>query len=296
MTTYLISYDQQAFECNENETLLESALRQGIKLRFSCGKGNCHTCILQCTHGLIPDQAQQGLTQSEIQNQCFLPCCCYPIDHMNIMDLSAQTNQSTLKKASNTARSSNHKPQKNDIEMWMALDQGKKLKIILDDFYQQVYQDKKLSPFFKNSTQKHSSEKQYLFLRQLFTGKKCFLGDRPKNAHHWMVISNELFDYREKILIQCLREHNLPEYLIIRWIDLDESFRKDIVKDVPQPKVMNGITFPLDKFEVLKIDEGTLCDGCHQAIEKNETVRYHIRLGLTYCTHCMNLKTQEHNI
>ncbi len=175
--------------------------------------------------------------------------------------------------------------------MWIALEQGKKLKIILDDFYQQVYQDNTLSPFFENSTEKRSSEKQYLFMRQLFTGEKVYFGDRPKNAHHWMVISDKLFDYREQLLVKCLKKHGLAEHFIQYWVELDESFRQDIVKNTPQPKIINGVALPLDGFEVLKIDEGTLCDSCNQPIEKNEMVRYHLRLGLTYCPDCIKSDT-----
>jgi len=176
-------------------------------------------------------------------------------------------------------------------EIWTALEQGKKLKIILDDFYHQVYQDSKLSPFFENSTEKRSSEKQYLFMRQLFTGEKVYFGDRPKNAHHWMVISDELFDYREQLLVKCLKKHALAEHFIQYWVELDESFRQDIVKETPQPKIINGVALPLDGFETLRIDEGTLCDSCNQPIEKNEMVRYHLRLGLTYCPGCIKSDT-----
>ena len=179
-----------------------------------------------------------------------------------------------------------------DEEMWHALDKGRKLKTILDDFYSRVYKDERLSGFFENSTAQRSSEKQYLFMRQLFTGEKVYFGDRPKNAHHWMVISNELFDYRESLMAECLRDHNLPEHLVQRWIALDESFRKDIVKDKPWPKVINGVEMPLDGFEVMAIDVGTICDGCQQAIEAGEQVRYHVRLGLTYCSHCMSAETE----
>jgi len=174
-----------------------------------------------------------------------------------------------------------------DDEMWNALKQGKKLKTILDDFYSQVYKDNQLSGFFRNTTQQRSSEKQYLFMRQIFTGEKVYFGDRPKNAHHWMVISNELFDYRESILSKCLRKHGLAEHLIKRWLAIDENFRQDIVKDAAFPKVVNGIEIPLNGYEQLTIDEGTLCDGCHGEINKGETVRYHLRLGLTYCPHCI---------
>ena len=180
-----------------------------------------------------------------------------------------------------------------DPEMWSALEQGKKLKIILDDFYRRVYKDERLSPFFHNSTPQRSSEKQYLFMRQLFTGERVYFGDRPRNAHHWMVISDELFDYREQLMAQCLRDHKLPEHLVHRWIHLDESFRGDIVKSTPVAKVVNGVEFPLDGYETMVIDVGTLCDSCQQPIEAGETVRYHLRLGHTYCSRCMNQVLQE---
>jgi len=180
-----------------------------------------------------------------------------------------------------------------DDEMWDALDNGKKLKTILDDFYSQVYKDDKLSGFFRNSTKQRSSEKQYLFMRQIFTGEKVYFGDRPKNAHHWMVIDDELFNYRESILIKSLRDHGLAENLIQRWVSHDESFRQDIVKKTAFPKVINGIEQPLNGYETLMIDEGTICDGCQGAIERGETVRYHIRLGSTYCHACMELTQPE---
>jgi len=172
-------------------------------------------------------------------------------------------------------------------EMWQALEQGKKLKLILDDFYSRVYQDPKLSGFFKNSTQQRSSEKQYLFMRQLFSGEKVYFGDRPRNAHHWMVIRNDLFNYRENLLATCLRDHGIAEHLVRRWMAIDETFRRDIVKTKAWPKRINSTDMPLDGFETMDIDVGTICDGCSQPIEAGETVRYHVRLGHTYCRQCM---------
>ncbi|VAW69565.1 hypothetical protein MNBD_GAMMA09-2522 [hydrothermal vent metagenome] len=180
-----------------------------------------------------------------------------------------------------------------DDEMWQALEYGKKLTTILEDFYAQVYQDDKLSAFFENSTQQRSREKQYLFMRQLFTGGKVYFGDRPKNAHHWMVISDELFDYRENLMANCLRTHGLAEHLIQRWITLDESFRQDIVKSTPQAKVVNGQQMPLDGFDEMVIDVGSICDGCQQTVEAGETVRYHLRLGHIYCNRCFNAEQNK---
>ena len=174
-----------------------------------------------------------------------------------------------------------------DLEIWDALGQGKKLSKILDDFYTIVYADERLSPFFQSVTKQRSIEKVFLFLRQIFTGEKVYFGDRPKNAHHWMVISDELFDYREDIMERCLRDNDLPEHLIKRWRAIEESFRPDIVKSTPWNKVINGVELPLDGYEELELDSGSLCDSCQQAIEAGTRVRYHLRLGTIYCPTCM---------
>lgn len=182
---------------------------------------------------------------------------------------------------------------KPDMEIWKALDNGKKLNKILDDFYTIVYADEKLSPFFQKITKQRSIEKVYLFLRQIFTGEKVYLGDRPRNAHHWMVISDELFDYREQIMENCLRDNGMPEYLIRRWRAIEEAFRPDIVKARPWKKVVNGVELPLDGYEELKLDCGALCDSCNDAIDAGTRVRYHLRLGTIYCPSCMANRSQS---
>lgn len=177
-----------------------------------------------------------------------------------------------------------------DLEIWKALDNGKKLNTILNDFYTIVYDDERLSPFFAGITKQRSIEKVYLFMRQILTGEKVFIGDRPRNAHHWMVISNDLFDYREEIMADCLRKNNIPENIVKRWRAIEEAFRPDIVKDKAWNKVVNGIEMPLDGYEEMTLDSGTMCDSCHQAIDAGSHVRYHVRLGEVYCGGCMSGK------
>jgi len=173
-----------------------------------------------------------------------------------------------------------------DPELWAALDDGIKLNKILHDFYTIVYSDPRLSPFFDNVTMQRSVEKVYLFLRQIFTGEKVYFGDRPRNAHHWMVISDELFDHREDIMVSCLRDNDIPEHLIKRWRAIEESFRPDIVKSQPWSKNIDGIEKPLEGFEELVLDSGTLCDSCHRPISEGTRVRYHVRIGAVYCPEC----------
>ncbi len=128
-----------------------------------------------------------------------------------------------------------------DPEMWDVLQQGALLSKILTDFYQQVYKDPRLAPFFKDATKQRAIEKQYNFLRQVFTGEKTYFGDRPRNAHHWMVISDELFDYREELMATCLRNHGLAECLVERWRAAEERYRQQIVKTEPWNKIIDGV-------------------------------------------------------
>ncbi len=175
-----------------------------------------------------------------------------------------------------------------DPELWAALGEGILMKAILTDFYTRVYDDSLLSPYFMGVTKDRLIEKAYSFSNQIITGNKVYFGDRPKNAHHWMVISDEIFDHREKLMETVLRAHGLSEEMVGRWRAIDEVFRGDIVKEQPFPKMLDGTPLPLDGYEKITIDASTLCDGCTGEINEGETVRYHVRLGLTYCPNCID--------
>lgn len=172
-----------------------------------------------------------------------------------------------------------------DPELWRALGGGV-LQRILEDFYARVYDDPRLGPFFEGVTRERAVEKQYNFLMELFTGERVYFGARPRNAHHWMVISHELFDYREDLLAEVCRAHGLGEEHIARWRRADEIFRKQIVKDVPVPLKLGGQALPLEGYESLVLSAGALCDGCHAEIQAGDEVRYHVRLGTTFCSRC----------
>lgn len=173
-----------------------------------------------------------------------------------------------------------------DPELWAALDEGARLMPILDEFYALVFEDPLLSPYFHGSTRQRAIEKVYSFLHQVLAGRKVYFGDRPRNAHHWMTISNQMFDYREDLFFSVVRRHGLSEPLIARWRALQERYRPDIVKSAPWPKMLNGVALPLDGFGTMVIDVGTVCDGCEGEIHAGDTVRYHLRLGSTYCPSC----------
>lgn len=172
-------------------------------------------------------------------------------------------------------------------EMWEALEQGVLLNSILDDFYTRVYADERLAPFFEGVTKRRVIEKQFAFLRDKFTGERLYFGDRPRNAHHWMAISDELFDYREDLMESCLRRAGLADHLVQAMRDLDEAFRKQIVKAEPFGKKVRGVELPLDGYGEIELPVGILCDSCQAEIDSGTVVCYHNRTGRTFCSTCV---------
>ncbi len=173
-----------------------------------------------------------------------------------------------------------------DPDMWMALKEGEVMNAILTDFYTRVFDDPILSPYFQGVTKQRLIEKVYSFMRQIFTGEKSYFGDRPRNAHHWMVIPDEVFDYRENLMVECMRRQGLAEHLIARWRAIEESYRGDIVKHKAFGRVVDGVELPVDGFGQTVLEVGAMCDSCERVLEPGEEVSYHLRLGHMYCNEC----------
>jgi truncated hemoglobin YjbI len=170
--------------------------------------------------------------------------------------------------------------------MWEALGRGPLLRAILTDFYAQVYRDERLGPYFHATTMEWAIDHQYAFLAEIFTGERMFFGDRPRNAHHWMVISDELFDHREALMERCLRRHGLADDLVAAWRAVEEVFRDHIVKASPVPRLRNGVPMPLDGHARLALDAGGACDACNGEIARGGDCWYHVRTGKAYCAAC----------
>jgi NAD(P)H-flavin reductase/ferredoxin/truncated hemoglobin YjbI len=173
-----------------------------------------------------------------------------------------------------------------DPELWAALEEGALLNRVLADFYTRVFADPLLAPYFHGVTMERVIGQVYAFSRDILTGEKQYFGMKPRAAHHWMVISDELFDHRERLLEDCLRRHGLAEHLLQRWRRIDEHFRADIVKARPRSLIVDGVEMPLEGFGEVELSCGAMCDGCQGPIEPGTRVRYHLRLGLTYCPSC----------
>ncbi|MBL8677999.1 MAG: 2Fe-2S iron-sulfur cluster binding domain-containing protein [Myxococcales bacterium] len=173
-----------------------------------------------------------------------------------------------------------------DLELWSALGEGAKLREILEDFYTRVYADPRLSPFFHRVTKDHAIGKQYAFLADLVTGRKDYFGLKPFNAHHWMVISDELFDYRERLMESVMREHGLEERFVRRWCAIHELFRREIVKSHARGLIVDGVEHDAEKTTLERVEVSTVCDGCASEMLVGSTGRLLWRTGQLFCQQC----------
>lgn len=177
---------------------------------------------------------------------------------------------------------------KPNLAVWQQLNDGAKVREVLIDFYDRVYADERLSPFFANVSKSRLIEKQYSFLKYLFTREHVHFGQRPRNTHHWMVISDDLMDHRRRILDDTFRDHLLTDEQRHVWHLYEEKFRADIVKDKAWPIKIGNEFVDLEAFDKAVLDCATICDHCGEPVDAGTTVIYHKRTGKISCPKCSN--------
>jgi ferredoxin/truncated hemoglobin YjbI len=290
-----LEYQGQQYSCREGETVLQAFMRQGVTVPFSCGNGICHVCMQRCETGEVPADSQKGLQESLQQQGHFLICKCIPRGDMKIVtpqDVAVARRVEADAAAERIRCAEQRKYPEPDLDLWRALGEGRLLSEVLVDFYDHVYDDPLLAPFFADVTKQRLIEKQYNFMCQVLTGKDVYFGERPRNAHHWMVISDELLDHREELMESCLRRAGVAEHFVQRLRAIEEIYREDIVKDKPWKKVLFGKELPVEGFDLMMLDDATLCDSCQGEIPPGIQVQYHLRLGKVYCVACRQDGTQ----
>jgi NAD(P)H-flavin reductase/ferredoxin len=74
------------FECDEDETVLTAALRQGIGLRYGCKHGGCGTCKAQVIDGEVDVEEASGFALMEFEREAgmALLCTAYPLEDVVI--------------------------------------------------------------------------------------------------------------------------------------------------------------------------------------------------------------------
>ena len=376
--------DQHA-SCRSDETLLDAWQRQGIAAKFSCRGGSCHSCMLRCVAGTLPERAQLGVPAHLQKKGYFLPCLCIPTESIQLADVCPQdfithcvvessqqsaegwilhlepitrfnaepgqytcvrvaregggmavtetdqaddwvtpwriTNrqdedfylhlllelapQSAVPEAIRSLQvgdSLQLRPSRTEAilaaptptqesapiapDLWVELGNGAKVRAALVDFYDRVYEDSVLAPFFRGITKERLTGKQYAFLHDEMTGGHDYFGDNMSNTHHWMVISDAVFEHRQRLMVTVLHDHGLSESQIERWMHYEERHRGDIVKDSPRDRLFEGQVMPVEGYEEETLSCGAMCDHCGRELHPGEVVLYHVRLGNISCSQC----------
>lgn len=73
------------------QTVLDSALEQGIELPYSCKGGVCSTCRCKLTRGEVEMGAQYALEDYEIARGFILPCQSYALSDELVLDYDQET-------------------------------------------------------------------------------------------------------------------------------------------------------------------------------------------------------------
>lgn len=73
-----------AFELEDGMTLLDGLLHQQVAIPFGCKTGTCHSCLLYCTQGCIPETSQIGLRETQKLNRMILACQCIPTGDLHV--------------------------------------------------------------------------------------------------------------------------------------------------------------------------------------------------------------------
>lgn len=97
-------------------------------------------------------------------------------------------------------------------------------------FYDKVYAHAWLGQFFAGHEQKAIEDRQTSFMAEKMGSVTPYPGKDIKMVHEAMYITPELFDIREALLAESLKEAGVDEELGARWLRIDGAFRNKIVK------------------------------------------------------------------
>ena len=77
--------DVTTFEIEEDESILDGALRNNIDAPYACMSGTCNSCQASVVEGEVTMEDAEALTDDEIESGEILTCCAKPsTDHVKV--------------------------------------------------------------------------------------------------------------------------------------------------------------------------------------------------------------------
>lgn len=84
-TVYVKQGDRHfSFQVSFPDTILSAALRQHIKLPYSCRGGRCSACTAQCHSGTVKLNMNEVLTEEDLQSGLVLTCVGYAVTDLEL--------------------------------------------------------------------------------------------------------------------------------------------------------------------------------------------------------------------
>jgi NAD(P)H-flavin reductase/ferredoxin len=79
-----IKIGESQFACQQDETVLETLLRENVRIPYSCRQGICQSCLMRSLDQPPPVSAQTGLKDTLQKQNYFLACICHAEQDMTV--------------------------------------------------------------------------------------------------------------------------------------------------------------------------------------------------------------------
>jgi NAD(P)H-flavin reductase/ferredoxin len=79
-----VKHEGRWYPLEQDETVLEGLLRQGVEVPHSCRAGACQSCLMRAERGEVPAKAQVGLKETRKAQGYFLACACCPEGELEV--------------------------------------------------------------------------------------------------------------------------------------------------------------------------------------------------------------------
>lgn len=99
------------------------------------------------------------------------------------------------------------------------------------NFYDKVFSHPWLRKYFTDFVQDLIEIQQTNFMMMVMGGPNKYDGRKIRSTHHYMFITEKLFEIRHELLKKTLEEEGLTQDLKEKWLSIDYSFKSVLVKN-----------------------------------------------------------------
>jgi NAD(P)H-flavin reductase len=85
-----VKHEGRWYPLEQDESVLDGLLRQGVNVPHSCRAGACQSCLMRAERGEVPTKAQVGLKETLKAQGYFLACACRPENALEVAGAGAE--------------------------------------------------------------------------------------------------------------------------------------------------------------------------------------------------------------